>query len=222
MSTPMEADMVKQHASEKEQLWQGVGIVVSIVALALYAVYFFSVSINDHSFISDNLNHDLVFRWSTSFCVAVQNVLFIAYFWRFHNVHLPLCITGVVAVLLSEAGWIWLCCVFVPPGHFLGFGLYVSGLLVFWVCIFLFEKIQFFMLSQLYVPFFAAFLFCVTYSLFYILYNDIAWTYEHIAMMLAQMANILFFRYHNPDPEQAFILARSLATSKYNPLANSV
>jgi hypothetical protein len=135
-----------------------------------------------------------------SFTVAAQQLLVVLYFLRFRKSELWLCVFGIVCVVISQAGWILLCCIFVLPWHMVGFGMFVSALLIYWVVIIILDKIEFQSDYRLYIVFALSFMFCFLYSMFYVLYNDISWFYEHLAFIFFCVANIAFFLTHDSNP----------------------
>lgn len=187
-------------------VYQLIGTFTSVFLLILVLYYFLSISIVDHSFISDNLHSDYTFRFLSSFAVAVQTILFICYFLRFRLVNLHSCICGVVAVLVSFAGWITLNSDYTMPVHMIGFGIFVAGLLVYWMIIFILDQFQYLTDRQNLVYFIAAFVFCITYCILYVAYNKMAWFYEHMGMIFIGCTNIYFFIYHDPNPFNVFQL----------------
>lgn len=187
------------------QSFQIIGIAVSVASMIIYIYYFMNVSLRDHSYISDNLHRDFSFRVGTTFILVVQSILFTMYFLRFRNVQYGVCITGIVFVVVSLAGWLLLISIYTLPWHMVGFGVFVAALLIYWGIILLCDKLQFQVETTLYFYLFAAFLFVLVYSTFYVFYNDISWFYEHLGMILATICNTYFFIHHDPDPQQVFL-----------------
>lgn len=184
--------------------YQIIGTVVSVAGLVLYFYYFLGVSLYDHSYISTNLRRDYTFRVLATAVVTIQHILLIMYFSRFRNVKHGMCICGIVFVLISEGGWLTLCCDYTDPTHLIGFGIYVAGLFVYWMIVFVFDRVQFILDDQRFVYFLSAFIFCFIYCVFYVFYNEYAWFYEHLGMIFLSCANIYFFINHDPNPKLVF------------------
>lgn len=187
-------------------VYQLIGVIISIFLLVLELYYFLSISIVDHSYISDNLHKDFSFRFLSSFAVAIQTVLFICYFLRFRRINIHNCICGIVAVLVSFSGWVTLNCDYTMPVHMIGFGIFVAAALVYWMIIFVLDKFQYITDQQNLVYFIAAFVFCITYCILYVAYNQMAWFYEHMGMIFFGCTNVYFFIYHDPNPSNVLEL----------------
>jgi hypothetical protein len=187
-------------------MYQALGTCVSVVGFVLYVYYFVNISTHDNSYISDNLHRDFTFRFAVSFILAVQNILFIMYFLRFRLVSLALATTGIIFVLISQGGWCLLTIIYTMPWHMVGFSIFVSGVLVYWMVILILDKEQYIVDNKEYIIVLTSFGFCFLYSIFYVLYNDISWLYEHIGMIFFNMALIYFFLHHDPNPREIMVL----------------
>ena len=181
-------------------MYQTIGTSISVVGFVLYVYYFVNVSTHDNSYISDNLHRDYTFRFSVSFVLAVQNLLIILYFFKYRRVSLALCVTGILFVGISQGGWCLLTIIYDMPWHMVGFSIFVSGVLVYWMIILIIDKEQLVVDNKEYLIVLTSFTFCFLYSIFYVLYNNISWLYEHIGMIFFNVALIYFFLHHDPDP----------------------
>jgi hypothetical protein len=181
-------------------VYQIIGAVSSIVNLCVFAYYFLNLSIEEKKFISTKLREDFAFRFVVSFNIGLQCILFILFFLKFRIIKLPTCITGIVFVIISFSGWCILASNYTDPSHLIGFVVYTTGLGVYWVIIYVFDRIEFLQEKQNYIFFLSSSVFVVLYCIFYLLNDPTSFMYEHIAMILYSCANVYFFTQHDPDP----------------------
>lgn len=122
--------------------YQIFGTLLSVASLATYFYYFLYVSIYDETYISDNLERYLPFRIAITVIMLLIDLLICVYFVRFWNVRRATCIVGIAFVCVSIAGWFLLTTHYEAPWHMIGFGIFVSGTLVYWITIFVFDRLQ--------------------------------------------------------------------------------
>lgn len=187
--------------------YQLCGISASVLELVFVLYYFLVISAVNHNYISDNLHYDVPFRVIMCLLIIIQHGLIICYFLRFREVKKAIMICGIIAVVVSYAGWVILNCDYTMPVHMIGFGIYVAAALMFWMVIFVFERIQYIADKSVFLYFLSAFIFCLVYSVFYVIYNDLSWFYEHIGMIFLCCTNVYFFVHHDPNPKDVFQMA---------------
>lgn len=193
------------------RVYEVIGILVSLTSLGLYLGYFMNISLVDQSYISDNLHRDLFFRGFATTLLCIQHVLVVLYFLRFWASHRYISACGIAFVLVSQSGWFLLISIYTMPWHMVGFSIFVSGIFVYWTIIFVLDQLQMFEDHQEYVIFLASFAFCILYCIFYVSYQQIAWFYEHIGMILFNCAYLCFFLRHDTDPWKPVIAQRLYA-----------
>lgn len=193
-----------------QQLYQVIGTVVSLFQAVIIIYYFMNISIYDHSYISDNLNRDMFFRVSIALTIAIQYVLLVLYLWRFIKAEVGLAVTGIVFIVISESGWCLLSSVFTQPSHLIGFAIFVTGLCIAWMCILILNFIQFDHDIRIHILFTLAIVFGLVYSMFYAMYNEISWFYEHIGMIFFTLTNVYFFLHHDPNPKATVWVSEKL------------
>jgi hypothetical protein len=188
--------------TQKVSPLQTFGVIISVVNLIFILYFFVDISMYDHSYISTNLERYIWFRVLSTLIITVQGVLVMGFFARFRVVRHVLAEIGIVLVIVSLAGWYTLASVYTHPTHMIGFGIYVTGLFVYWFVIFMFDKIEHFFTARVNAYFLCAFCFGLIYVVLYVTYNDQSWFYEHMGMVFACLANISFFIFHNVDPRE--------------------
>jgi len=164
-------------------------------------------------FVSDFLHYDALYRILSTCNIGIQNLLFVLYFLKFREAKPSTCYTGVFFVLLSFSGWCLLVSHYEKPLHLIGFSMYTNGLGVYWIIIFVLDKIEFITERQNYIFYISASIFITLYSILYLLNNSQAFVYEHIGMILFSCANLYFFATHDPNP-----LVLITVESQYSPV----
>lgn len=184
------------------------GVFISVLSLSLYLYYFVHVSVEDHTYISDNLHNILFFRISASILLVAQHILLAFYFYEFKSSQKYFCFTGILFILVTLGGWFLLTAIYTSPWHMIGFSIFVSGLFVYWIIIFILDQMQLIADHEEYVIFLSSFIFCILYCIFYVSYNSISWFYEHIGMIFLNCAFIYFFMQHNADPTHKIMIQK--------------
>jgi len=175
--------------------------ILNITSLAIFSYFFLQVSTKDGSKISDNLEDDMFFRVSSSIFIGYVYLMYILYFVRFREAKPYSMGAGIFLVIVSYAGWILLVSIYTTPYHLVGVGIFISGIVSYWIVVLVFHRIEFFNQHEQYMLLFATVCMGITYIILYYVYDPISWTFEYLAMILWHICNIVFFYYHDPNPE---------------------
>jgi hypothetical protein len=174
--------------------------VANIVSLALFTFFFLQVSAYDQTKISNNLEDYMYFRVTSSILIGYVYLMYILYFTQFRKAKPYSMGAGILLVLESYGGWVLLISIYTDPWHMVGFSMFVAGIVAYWIIVIVLHRLEFFSMREQYMLLFATFAMGVTYIVTYFTCDPISWTFEYIAMLLWHACNILFFIYHDPNP----------------------
>jgi hypothetical protein len=186
---------------------QRASILVSVINCILTIVYFGSVSYNAKNKVSNNLQDFMGYRVAASILVCLQGVFLILFFKQFLHKFKDVSIAAIVLICVSLIGWIVLVSEYKDPVHVTGFAIFAFCNVVYWVMVFYVDNdvsnpVKRYRDDVIMFLFVLSVFFLLLYCILYFVDDKNSWVYEHLAVIVQQLAYIVFFWYHNVMEKQ--------------------
>lgn len=194
----------QQRENKSSRSYQYIGVIASLVLFIEYMAYAIFVSSKDQSYVSDNLERDITFRLITTLGLTIQYLLLICFFSKFRKANMCVSVVGIFLVVFSYVGWLVLVVDYSDPNHYIGFGIFVSAGICYWILILTYQNFNYFNEMENCVLLVLSAVFCIVYVAMYFMQHQYSWVFEHVAVIILNVAFALFFWIHNPDPQEAY------------------
>lgn len=191
---------------------QRASIIISLVNCVLAIVYFGSISYIAKNKVSNNLQDYMAYRVCASLLVCLQGVFLILFFKHYLHMYRNISIIAITLIAMSLVGWIVLVSEYTDPLHITGFAVFAVCNVMYWVILFYIDGDMNNPLTKqsddvTMFLFLLSVFFLLLYCILYFIDDQHSWLYEHLAVIVQQLAYVVFFWYHdvmtNPVKEVA-------------------